>query len=248
VNRTDLETWEDNQSRKRRSRSKIDGESQQGVDFVTKLGAAKHALMLAENVPDITDLIDHADAVRAAAKALRISAAGVNAWMRFVVDAERKGWSHIEKMREVGVLSPGGSGGDRRSCSHKELDVLRNLIEGNTRKRAYEWSMLAKLTEFQLDEIERIANEEDRLLTRNELLKLAKAGMPEPTDKPEKIRDVKDLEAIARAQEIAASEGFVGELIQISDEAKVNKDEKGWWVEAWVFIEDELTRSDYDQD
>lgn len=245
MSRTDLDTWEDKQAKKQRSRKKVDGEAgQQGVDFVTKLGAAKHALALAEGMPDINELIDHADAVRAAAKALHISAPGVNAWTRFVIDVERKGYACIEKMREAGELRSAKGG-----VPSKSNMVLHELIDGpSPRLRLAEWNLLAKLTEFQLNELERIANDEDRLLTRAELFKLAKASMPESMEKAEKIRDVKELEAIARAQEIAGSEGFVGELIQISDDAKVNKDERGWWVEAYVFIEDELTRSDYDTD
>lgn len=243
MSRTDLDTWE---TKKQRSRKKVDGEAgQQGIDFVTKLGAAKHALALAEKMPNINELITNAEAVKAAAQALHISAPGVNAWTRFVIDAERKGYACVQEMRKEGELVDKAGGGSPT----KGRTVLKDLIDGQSpRTRLAEWALLANLTEFQLDELERIANDEDRLLTRTELFKLAKASMPESTEKPEKIRDVKELEAIARAQEIAGSEGFVGELIQISDDAKVNKDERGWWVEAYVFIEDELTRSDYDTD
>jgi hypothetical protein len=242
MNRTDLDTWEDKQAKKQH---KKDGAGQQGIDFVTKLGAAKHALTLVEKMPDIIDLIDNADAVRAAARSLHISAPGVNAWTRFVIDAERKGWERIEAMRKAGELAPGGKGGDRKSNAIPALD---SLIERRPTERAAEWALLSKLTEFQLDELERIANEEDRLLTRSEVLKLAKNSLPEASiEKPQKERSIEETRAIELAQDIAAGEGFIGDTIQISDDAKVNKAEKGWWVEAFVFVEDELTRSDIDQ-
>jgi hypothetical protein len=245
MSRTDLDTWEDRQAKKQHKKKNSGETGQQGIDFVTKLGAAKHALTLVEKMPDIIDLIDNADAVRAAARSLHISAPGVNAWTRFVIDAERKGWERIEAMRKTGELAPGGKGGDRKSS---KIPVLDSLIEIRPTQRASEWSLLSKLTEFQLDELERIANEEDRLLTRTEVLKLAKNSLPEVSvEKPQKERSIEETRAIERAQDIAAGEGFIGDTIQIADDAKVNKAEKGWWVAAFVFVEDELTRSDIDQ-
>jgi hypothetical protein len=242
MSRTDLDTWEDKQAKKQRKQNR-DGAGQQGVDFVTKLGAAKHALTLVEKMPDIIDLIDNADAVRAAARSLHISAPGVNAWTRFVIDVERKGWTRIEAMREAGELAKRG-----RPEKGQDFGRLQDLIERRPRQTASEWSLLSKLTEFQLDELERIANEEDRLLTRTEVLKLAKNSLPEASvEKPQKERSIEETRAIERAQDIAAGEGFIGDTIQIADDAKVNKAEKGWWVAAFVFVEDELTRSDIDQ-
>jgi hypothetical protein len=166
----DIDTWEEVRKQRRR---KVDVSEGQRVDFVTKLGAAKHALTLATEIPDITELLDNAEAVRAAAKAKHVSTPGVNAWTRFVVDVERKGWARIEAMQKAGEL-PKGSGRPSKKSWRPTL-TLEDLV---AKQRASEWSILAKLTEFQLDEMERIANDEDRLLTRAELLRLAQRSMP----------------------------------------------------------------------
>lgn len=237
---TDIYTMETRKQLRRKDNSET-GQ----LDFVTKLGAAKHALALATELPDITELIDHGEAVRAAARSLHITAPGVNAWTRFVVDAERKGWKRIEAMREAGELAKRG-----RPGKSAEIAGLSDLIERRPTERASEWSLLSKLTEFQLNELERIANEEDRVLTRSELLKLAKAGMPESSKvKEPKDRSQKELEIIDQAQRIVAEQCGV-EGIKVEDNAKIinDEDDRGWWVEAWVFVEDELSRSDLDAD
>jgi hypothetical protein len=236
MSRTDLDTWEEKQATKRR---KKDGGGE--VAFVTKLGAAKNALALAQEIPDFADLIENAEAVRAAAKALHISAEGINAWTRFVVDAERKAWKRIEEMRKAGELKA-KSGGLR----DKSVMVLADLIENRATKRASEWSALAKLTEFQLNECERIANEEDRILSRNELIQLSKAGTPTGS-KAEKTRSTEDLAYITRALERAEEEGYQGDDIQIHEDAKIEKMERGGWVEAWVWVEDPLAQSDVEE-
>ena len=64
----------------------------------SKLEAARDALTLVTELPDIVGLIDNAEAVRAAAKAKHISAPGINAWMRYVIDAERAAWARIKAM------------------------------------------------------------------------------------------------------------------------------------------------------
>jgi hypothetical protein len=237
MSRTDLDTWEDNVARKQRRRG--DGEGQR-VDFVTKLGAAKQALALAAEMPDITVLIDNADAVRAAARALHVSATGVNAWTRFMVDAERKGWSRIEAMRAAGELAKQG----HHKSKNTNLVFLDDLIDHLANKRAQEWSLLSRLTEVQLDEMERIANDEDRLLTRAELLRLAKAGMPEASKAESKDRSEKELAILMKAQE--SIEGF--EHIRIHDDAKILDDDNGWLVQAWIFVEDDLSKSDIEDD
>ena len=51
-----------------------------------------------------------------------------------------------------------------------------------------------------------------------------------------------------RARLIASEEGFAGENIQIDDDAKINRAERGSWISAWVWVEDELARSDLDDE
>jgi hypothetical protein len=232
-----LDEWEEKRARRR----KVAEEGSESVSFVTKLGAAKHALALTEEMPDLSEMLDNAEAVRAAAKAKHVSTPGVNAWMRFIIDIERKGWQRIEAMQQKGELAK-GSGTNRPSKENSETRKLA-ISDLVAPQRATEWSMLARLTEQQLDETERVANEEDRLLTRSELLRLAKAGVPEPTKEP-KERSEADLALIERAQEIAADKGFSGENIAVHEDAKILKESRGSWVAAWVWIEDELTRSD----
>jgi hypothetical protein len=207
MNRTNLETWE---AKRRRALPK-DG-------FVTKLEAAKQALALVSEIPDIVGLIDNAEAVRAAAKATHISAKGINAWTRFVVDAERKGAARIKAMD--------GQLAKHRRQKGSELKTLSDLDEGLTKQRAHEWSML------QLDETERIANEEDRIVTRRELLMLSKAGERSKVVEL-KMRPTEDLELLEKARLIAAKEGFAGDNIQIDDDAKINRAERGAWVAAF---------------
>ena len=230
---------------KRAIKTRRNNKEEQAVAFATKLGAAKHALAQAEELPEVTNLMDHADAVRAAARSLHVSAAGINAWTRFVIDAERKAWERIEAMRNAGILATQKS----HSGSKKRPELtLADLIERSPTQRASQWSMLAKLTEHQLNEAERIANEEDRLLTRGELMKLAKAGMPAPSRTREPpARPADEAALIGRAQTIAEMDGFIGDSVTISDDAKINKTERGAWIEAWVWIEDELAQSDLDE-
>lgn len=234
MNRVDLEDWEDKQVAKRGKKN--DSE----VGYVTKLGAAKNALVTAEKLPDISDLIDHAEAVRAAAKSLHISVEGINAWTRFTVDAARKGWAHIEAMRAAGELVDRGGGGPPRKKTG--VLALKDIIDRNPSDKAREWSALAKLTEFQLNEMERIANEEDRLLSKAELIKLAKASIPERSKGKEKHRPSEEVEIVLRA-----IDKYVGDNLQIDDDAKIAKTERGWWVAAWVWVEDELTKSDLEE-
>jgi hypothetical protein len=44
------------------------------------------------------------------------------------------------------------------------------------------------------------------------------------------------------AREIAA--GITEAKIEIADNAKVNTDVRGWWVETWLWVENPLSRSD----
>ena len=220
---------------------RFDNKRKGDVAFVTKLGAAKHALAKAQEMPEFSDLIDHAEAVRAAAKALHVSAEGINAWTRFVVDAERKAWARIEKMRKNGELVKTGRRG-------KDKNILRieDVISGRwPSQRSNEWKALAQLTEHQLNEAERIANEEDRLLTRYELISLSKAGAP-TASKAEKLRSTEDLAYLTKAQEQAEEEGYQGDEIRIEDDAKIEKVERGAWVQAWVWVLDPLAQSDLD--
>jgi len=221
----------------KKGRRKGDG----AVGFITKLGAAKQALALAEDIPDISALLDNAEAIRAAAKAKHVSTPGVNAWTRFVVDIERTGWNRIEAMQKAGELPK--RGGNRKSNPEVRGLTLNDLVPD---QRASEWSMLARLTNQQLDEMESLANAEDRLLTRTELLKLAKGGMPTPSkaDGAAKMRSVEDQTLIAKARLIATDKGFAGNDIQIDDDAEINKEDRGAWIQAWIFLEDELIRSD----
>lgn len=228
MSRTDLDSWEDKQTAKRR---KVND-----VAIATKLGAAKHALARVSEIPDIVELIDNAEAIRAAAKAKHISAEGINAWTRFVVDAERKAWARIKAMDDAHQLAK------HRRPKGSELQTLSDLDEGLTKQRTHEWSMLAKLTEHQLDAIERAANEADRLLTRSELLALSKVGTPMPTKEP-RARSAEALKIIAQARERYASDD-----IQIDDDAKITKTDREAWVAAWVRVEDELARSDLNDD
>jgi hypothetical protein len=162
--RTSLETWEDNQTKRRRALPK------DGVASVTKLEAARNALAIVSELPDIVGLIDNAEAIRAAAVAKHVSTQGINCWTRFVV----------------------------------------YLIDHRANERAAEWSALSKLTENQLDTLESVANEEDRLLTRGELIKLGKAGESSPPPKA-KAQSAKTIEAIEMARAIA---------IEIAEETK----------------------------
>jgi hypothetical protein len=221
----------------KKGRRKGDG----AVGFITKLGAAKQALALAEDIPDISELLDNAEAIREAAKAKHISAPGVNAWTRFVVDIERKGWARIAAMQKSGEL-PAKAGRPKKNPDGRGI-TLNDLVPD---QRASEWSMLARLTDQQLDEMERLANAEDRLLTHSELLRLAKGGMPTPSkaDGAAKMRTVEDQTLIAKARLIATDKGFAGNDIQIDDDAEINKEDRGAWIQAWIFLEDELIRSD----
>jgi hypothetical protein len=151
---------------------KLETLKRRDVASVAKLETARQALALASEIPDIAKLIDNAEAVRAVAKALHISVSGINAWTRFVVDAERKAWARIEAMRAAGELAKQG----HHKGKNADLAFLTDLIDHRAHERAAEWSALAKLNEDQLDAIERDANEEDRIVTRLELLKLSKAG------------------------------------------------------------------------
>jgi hypothetical protein len=234
--RTGLETWEDRQSKRRRALPK-DSAS------VTKLEAAKQALALVSEIPDIIGLIDNAEAVRAAAKAKHVSAPGINAWTRFVVDAERKGAERIKAMQDAGELPK--HGGNRKSNPEARGLVLDDLVAS---QRVSEWALLAKLSEDQLDELERIANEEDRIVTRAELVKLGKACEPLSPPKPRTQSD-ESIQAIAQARGIAAEiEKATQHKLQIDANAKIHKTERGAWVEALIWVEDELARSDLDDD
>jgi hypothetical protein len=237
MSRTNLDTWEDRQSQK--GKALKPGNVTGDVAFVTKLGAAKHQLSIVTELPDIAELIDHAEAVRAAAQKLHVSAEGINAWTRFVIDAERKAAGRIEAMRSAGELA--AHGGDRKSS--RKLRDLKDLIHHRPQERALEWGLLAKLTEFQLNEMERIANEEDRILSRHELLKLAKAGTPVPSKEP-KSRSEKELQIIAQAHE-----DYPDDNHQFDDEkAKIAYTDRGAWVGCWVWVEDRLARSDLDEE
>jgi hypothetical protein len=229
-----MDTWEDKQEKKRHGKG-----GNRDVGFVTKLGAAKHALALAQEMPDFTDLIEHAEAVRAAAKALHISAEGINAWTRFVVDAERKAWAHIEAMRDAGAMVTSSGGGAPRQKTG--VLALKDVIDRRPGDRAKEWSQLSKLTEHQLNEMEKIANEEDRLLTRGELLSLVKAGTP-TSSRGEKQRSNEDLGYIS-----LAIEGYASNTIEIREDAKIDKMERGAWVGAWVWVDDPLAQSDLEE-
>jgi hypothetical protein len=232
MSRTDLDTWEARQTKRRRALPK------DGVASVAKLEAAKQALALVSEIPDIVELIDNAEAVRAAAKAKHISAEGINAWTRFVVDAERKAWARLKAMD--------GQLAKHRRPKGSELKTLSDLDEGLTKQRTHEWSMLAKLTEGQLDRIERVANDEDRIVTRRELLMLSKAGEPSPPPKAE-MESAEPIQMREKAKAIAAEiEKATKHEIQIDDDAKVNATPRGAWVEAWLWVEDELARSDLD--
>jgi len=231
MTRTDLDSWEDKQATKRRRQPPP---QQDGLH--SKLEAAKTALALAEQIPAITELIDHAEAIRAAARAKHVSAEGINSWTMFIIDAERKAWAHIKAMQDAGELPK--HGGNRKSNPKARGLVLDDLVPS---QRVSEWTLLAKLSEDQLDEMERIANEEDRLLTRGELLSLGKASASS-SSKSERPRSAKTVEVIEQAREIAA--GITEAKIKIADDAKVNTDECGWWVETWLWVENPLSRSD----
>ena len=70
----------------------------------------------------------------------------------------------------------------------------------------------------------------------------AKASAPaSPSPSSPKPRSAKDIEVIEQARALGAGEGFKGDVFMVDDAAKVNHAERGWWVEAWVFIEDPLT-------
>jgi hypothetical protein len=236
MSRTDLDTWEDRQSKRRRALPK------DGVASVAKLEVAKHALALVSEIPAIVELIDNAEAVRAAAKAKHISAPGINAWTRFVIDAERKGAERIKAMQDAGELPK--HGGNRKSNPKTRGLVLDDLVAS---QRVSEWTLLAKLSEDQLDELERIANEEDRIVTRSELIQLGKAGEPSPS-KPRTQSD-ESIQAIAQARGIAAEiEKATQHKLQIDNNAKITRTERGSWSEAWIWVEDELARSDLDDD
>jgi hypothetical protein len=239
MNRTNLETWEDRQAKRRRALPKDSA-------FVTKLDEAKHALALVSELPEITELIDNAEAVRAAAKAKHISAEGINAWTRFVVDAERKGYARIEAMRAAGELAK--QGGDRKSTRATCGLILEELINHRPTERISEWAALAKLTEQQLDTLESLANEEDRLVTRSELIKLGKAGSAPDPEKASAKAKAKELPAeIEKARAIAAAiSAATQHQLQIDANAKIHKTERGAWVEALIWVEDELARSDLD--
>lgn len=227
---------------RRHRKAESDEAADAAVGFVNKLSAAKNALARAEDIPEITTLRDHAEALRAAAKALHISTEGINAWTRFVIDAERKAWARIEAMRETGELR--SKGGDPKTVAKANALDLSDVIDRNPRQRASEWSQLARLSDAQIDEAERLANEEERLLTRLELFKLAKAGMPTAArSKEPPPRSDEDLELIEKAREHAA-EGYSGDDIQIDDDAKITRSDRGWWIAAWVWVEDELAKSD----
>jgi hypothetical protein len=210
----------------------------------TKLEAAKQALALVSEIPDIVELIDNAEAIRAAAKAKHISAPGINAWTRFVVDAERKGAERIKAMQEAGELPK--HGGNRKSNPKTRGLVLDDLVPS---QRAAEWSALTNLSEDQLDAIERVANEEDRLLTRLELLKLAKAGKADDTQSKCEVVSIEDLATIAQARGIVAEiEEATQHKIQVDDDAKIGRADRGAWIEAWLWVADELARSDLDDE
>src|SRR6516164_173347 len=126
------------------------------VAFVNKLESAKQALAVATELPDIAALLDNAEAIRAAAKAKHVSVTGINAWMRFIINAERKGWARIKAMQDAGEL-PKRAGRPKSNC--KPALILNDLVPY---QRAHEWSILTKLTESQLDIMERLANAENR--------------------------------------------------------------------------------------
>jgi hypothetical protein len=229
MTRTDLDTSEIQQAKRRRA------QPQQQDGLRSKLEAARTALALVTELPDITELIDHATAIQAAAKARHISAEGINSWTMFIVDAERKAWAHIKAMD--------GQLAKHRRPKASELRTLSDLDESLTRQRVHEWGTLANLTDNQLNELERVANEEDRLITRSELLTLGKAVSS--SSKGERPRSAETVEIIEQAREIAA--GITEAKIEISADAKVNRTERGAWVESWIWVEDELTHSDIDQ-
>jgi hypothetical protein len=235
---TDIDTTT---KRRRRALSK------DGIASIGKLEAARQALTLVSELPDIVGLIDNAEAVRAAAKARHISAPGVNAWTRFVVDAERAAWGRVEAMRAAGELAKQG----HHKNKNANLAFLGDLIDHRPNERAAEWSLLSRLTDAQLDAIEDAANAEDRLLTRTELVRLGRAGLPQPTkvshDPPPRVR----LAAIEGARVIIAeieAETKRKHKLQVDDDAEVNTESRGSWVQAWIFVEDELVRNDLADD
>jgi len=200
------------------------------VAFVNKLESAKQALAVATELPDIAALLDNAEAIRAAAKAKHVSVTGINAWMRFIINAERKGWARIKAMRDAGEL-PKRSG---RPKSNNIL-TLNDLVPD---QRAHEWSILTKLTESQLDIMERLANAENRLLTHTELLKLAKADTPK-LKKPKHSEP--KLKLIEYAQDMVSDLKEV--VIKVNDDAKIITEDRYSWVEAWIRIDQSNRRN-----
>jgi hypothetical protein len=191
-------------------------------------------------------LIDNAEAIRAAARAKHVSTQGINCWTRFVVDAERLAWARIEAMRAAGELAKQG----HHKSKNADRAFLEDLIDHRANERAAEWSALSKLTENQLDTLESVANEEDRLLTRGELIKLGNAGEPSPPPKA-KAQSAKTIEAIETARAIAIEieeETKRKHKLQIDGDAKVTHEDRGTWVESWLWVEDPLARSDLDDD
>jgi len=61
-----------------------------------------------------------------------------------------------------------------------------------------------------------------------------------------KARSAGTVKIIEQARGIAA--GIKEAEIKIDENAKVNRTDRGAWVESWLWVEDELTRSDYDYD
>jgi hypothetical protein len=127
-------------------------------------------------------------------------------------------------MRDAGEL-PKRSG---RPKSNNIL-TLNDLVPD---QRAHEWSILTKLTESQLDIMERLANAENRLLTHTELLKLAKADTPK-LKKPKHSEP--KLKLIEYAQDMVSDLKEV--VIKVNDDAKIITEDRYSWVEAWIRID-----------
>jgi hypothetical protein len=147
------------------------------TDAMVLLASARSFLTRTEDLPTIADLVDAAEAVRTAGRALKLSVEGINAWTRFKVDAQRKGHARIAELREAGELA--ADGGDRKSVSAPRTLILKDLIGKRARQRASAWARLAILSETEIDVEQRKANDALKLLSETALLKLASAHLAE---------------------------------------------------------------------
>lgn len=159
---------------------------------LSKLGAAKRAIIAAKSLNEVLAVGDMAAAIKAYAKASGESLEIQNAASDIRLSAERKAGQLLAEMEL--------QGGDRKS---KSRDVTLNLSDiGITKMQSSRWQLAAKLPEVEYRAIVDHCNASDRELTQAVVLKAARIfvyGETEPQKStPSGNADLLEMISVAR--------------------------------------------------